>query len=442
MAATAERSFLDDFERLVPAAATEPGWLASLRRGAAERLGATGWPSRREEAWRFTPIGPIRNMRFAPAATDDDGIDGGLLDRLGFADSYRLVFVNGRLRPDLSTARALPRGVVAGSLAEALTGEPAPIEAVLGRLARPELHAFAALNAAYFTDGAFVLVPPHTIIERPIHLVFLAAGGESPTASLPRTLVLAGEESEAVVVESYAGSSPHALLVAPVTEIAVGAGARLRHLREQREASETYHLGTLAVQQARGSSVESHTISLGARLARLDIEHVLAGEGADATLNGLYLVDGEQHAGIQMTVEHAAPACTSRERYKGILDGRGSTVFNGLIVVHPGAQKTNAKQSNRNLLLSRQALANSNPQLRILADDVKCTHGSTVGQLDEDALFYLRSRGLDLEAARALLTYAFAAEVVEGIGVEAVRRELTDLLFGRLNARGGAVETP
>ena len=438
MAANATAALSADVERVVLSSPAPP-WLAGLRRHAAERFRATGFPNRRQEAWRFTPIAPVAETEFTLRRGDGD-VDHALLDHLAFAESHRLVFVDGRLAPALSSVGDLPAGVLAGSLAEALATRPGLLEPHLGRLARPELTPFAALNAAAFTDGAIVVLPRDAVLERPLHLLFLATGADAPWASLPRTLLVAGENSAATVVETYAGTAGDTILAAPVTEIVLEAGARLRHVREQREGPGAYHLGTLAIRQGRDSSITSHTLSLGARLARLDLVDVLAGEGASATLNGLYMVDGDQHAGVNMTVEHAAPSCTSHELYKGVVDGRGSAAFNGLIHVYPDAQQTNAKQSNRNLLLSRQALANSNPQLRILANDVKCTHGSTVGQLDEDAVFYLRSRGLDRAAARALLTYAFAAEIVEGITVDAVRHELTDLLYGRLPRRGVALE--
>jgi Fe-S cluster assembly protein SufD len=244
--------------------------------------------------------------------------------------------------------------------------------------------------------------------------------------------VVAGEASQATVVETYAGLAPGAYLSCSVTEVVAGPGAVIDHYKVQRESRGAFHLSTLAVRQERDANFFSHAVSSGGAITRNDVGAVLAGEGGSCTLNGLYLADGEQLVDNHMRVDHVAPHCFSYELYKGVLDGRARSVFNGLIHVHPGAQKTDAKQSNRNLLLSRAAIANSNPQLEIFADDVRCTHGSTVGQLDDDAIFYLRSRGIGEEAARSLLTYAFASDVVARVKVEAVRHDLEEFLFTRL----------
>ena len=271
------------------------------------------------------------------------------------------------------------------------------------------------------------------IVPGPIHLLFLASEtdeGQEATVSFPRNLIVAGETSQVTVVETYAGTG--AYFTCAVTELVAGPGAVVDHCKVQRESREAFHIATFQILAERDSAPSSHSISIGGGLVRNDINAVLNGEGVDCILNGLYLAEGRQHVDTHMRVEHAAAHCASHELYKGVLDGKARAVFDGLIYVHKGAQKTDAKQSNRNLLLSRDAIANSNPQLEIFADDVKCTHGSTVGQLDDDAIFYLRSRGIGEEAARSLLTYAFASDVVERIKVDPVRHDLEELLFARL----------
>jgi Fe-S cluster assembly protein SufD len=286
-----------------------------------------------------------------------------------------------------------------------------------------------ALASALFEDGALVEVDKGAVVERPLHLLYFATRSSSPQASFPRTLILAAEHSQAQIVESFAGAAGAVYFTAPVTEIYAAPAAILEHSKFQRESRDAFHLSALALETERGASVVTNSFSLGGAIVRHDIESRLVGEGSVATMNGLYLVDGRQLCDTHMRVDHIAPHCDSHELYKGILDGKSRAVFNGRIHVHPGAQKTDAKQTNRNLLLSDDALVNTNPQLEIFADDVKCTHGSTVGQLDDDAVFYLRSRGIGVEAAKSLLTYAFASDLVERARVPALARELREFLF-------------
>jgi Fe-S cluster assembly protein SufD len=426
-------AFVASFERVVrPQVAAEPGWLVGVRDEAIERFAALGFPTRRMEDWRSTSVAGIAETTFRPAARDEGEISREVLARMTFDGAHRLVFIDGHFSEALSTSGELPAGVILTSLAGAIEEHGDAVERHLARHALYRDQAFVALNTAFFRDGAFLYVPRGVVMERPVHLLYLATVGDEPLASYPRTLIVADEASQATVVETFAGPTSGVYLSAPVSEIVLADGSVVDHVREQREGIEAFHVATQQVLQGRSTSFTTRSVSLGARLSRLDVNHVLAGEGGSAVLDGLYLVDGEQHTDTHMTVDHVAANCESHELYKGILDGRGSAVFNGLIHVHPGAQKTNAKQSNRNLLLSREALARSNPQLRIYADDVKCTHGSTVGQLDDDAVFYLRSRGIGPEAARSLLTYAFAAEVVERVRIDAIRERLREFLFNRV----------
>jgi Fe-S cluster assembly protein SufD len=327
------------------------------------------------------------------------------------------------------------------------------VTAHLGRHTPPSEQPFVALNTAFLRDGACVLIPRHVALDRPIHLLYLSTtspsplgsaspssppsphgtlpdGAPLPIVSYPRNLIVAGEGSTVTVVETYAGEGVY--FSCGVTELSAEPGATIDHYKVQRESRDAFHLATLQVYGERASVISSHSISIGGGLVRNDVNALLDGEGIDCILNGLYLADGRQLVDNHMRVEHAKPHCASHELYKGILDGRARSVFNGLIHVHPGAQKTDAKQSNRNLLLSPDAIANSNPRLEIFADDVRCTHGSTVGQLDDDAVFYLRSRGIGEAAARSLLTYAFASDILARIKVDAVRHDLEEYLFARL----------
>ncbi len=396
-----------------------------------ERFAEMGFPNRRMEDWRFTSVSPIAETVFTPAAAPAS-LGMTAVRPWTFPGLHRLVFVDGFLEPRLSDLAGLPPGVTVGGLDEALTASPEVVDEHLARHASFEDNSFVALNTALFTGGAFVHVPRGVVAERPVQLLFLSSAPERPTVTWPRVLVVAEEATQLTLVETYAGLGDGVYFTCPVTEIVVGEGAVVNHVRLQREGRGAYHMATQQLHQGRSGAFSSHNVSLGGRLVRTDVNAELAGEGGVTVLNGLYLAGGEQHVDTHMRVEHAVPQCESHELYKGILDGRASAVFNGLIRVHPGAQKTNAKQSNRNLLLSREAVANSNPQLEIFADDVKCTHGSTVGQLDDDAIFYLRSRGISREAATSILTYAFASEVVGRIPVAPVRESLEQVLFERL----------
>jgi Fe-S cluster assembly protein SufD len=420
--------------------AVEPAEVRALRRRGIERFAALGFPTLRQEAWRLFNVAPIARRTFelatGPADAAAQAITPDQIAPYVFEGAAaRLVFVDGRFSARLSQTRDLPAGVVAGSLAEALLDRPEQLAPWLGRVAPVGDHPFVALNTAFLRDGAFIWVPRRMVVEEPIQLLFLSSGpleGETgrPTASFPRNLFVVGEDSQVKLVETYAGSGTY--FNCPVTELAAGPGSVVDHYKVQRESRDAFHVATFQVLADRASAPSSHSISIGGGLVRNDVNAVLDGEGIDCILNGLYLADGRQVVDNHMRVEHAKAHCASHELYKGILDGSGRAVFDGLIHVHPGAQKTDAKQSNRNLLLSQNAIANSNPRLEIFADDVKCTHGSTVGQLDDDAVFYLRSRGIGQEAARSLLTWAFASDIVERIKIEPVRRELEEFLFARL----------
>jgi Fe-S cluster assembly protein SufD len=416
------------------AAPRGPAWLADLRRAAVARFEEIGFPTVRDEDWRFTNVAPIARTAFA-APSRESVVGEVALDPflLGVEGPARLVFVDGRLEPALSHTRGLTPGVLAGDLAGLLARDPEKVRAVLDRPERFRRHAFAALNAALFEDGAVVAVPSHLVVEGPIHVLYLSTGGERPTASHPRTVVLLGPGSQATLVETYAGLCIGSYLTNAVTEVVLGANASLTHARLQRESPRAFHVGILRAFHDRHSRLATTSVSLGGGLVRQEVEVNLDAEGSECTLNGLYHVDGHRHVDNHTVVEHRAPHAQSRELYKGILDDQGSGAFGGRVVVHKGAQKTDARQANHNLLLSDEAVIDTKPTLEINADDVKCTHGATIGRLDDTMLFYLRSRGLSEDAARSLLIHAFASEVLERLQVEPARARLDALLSDLLH---------
>jgi len=413
---------------------TEPEWLRGLRATGIGAFEALGFPTTRQEDWRHTSVAAIARTEFHRPPAAASVADLAVLDTLDFGHAFarrQLVFVNGRYAPNLSSAETMD-GVHVRSLREVLDRQPQLVQPYLDRQASGPGRPFAALNAAFLDDGAFVSIPDGVVLAEPIHVVFLSAPGSQPAASHPRVLIRAGRKSQAAIIESYGGPADAVYLTNAVSEITVEDGAVVDHYRLQRESNRAFHVGTLCVSQGRASRFASHAIALGASLSRLDIRQVFAGEGGECLLNGLFLGGDRQHLDTHTWVDHAQPHCSTRELYKGIVDDKARGVFVGRILVRPGAQKTDAIQSNKNLILSREALVDSLPQLEILADDVKCKHGSTTGQLDPLALFYLRSRGIGEEAARALLTYAFASDVVQRIGIAPLRAGLTEHLQRRL----------
>ena len=433
----------------------EPGRIGALRREAMSRFGELGFPTKRLEEWRSTDIRAIAETSFRFEALADCGaasVSESDCEGVRYPDTHELVFVNGVFRADLSRLRSLPEGTIACSLEEAWREHPELVEPHLGRHAKFDDHAFVALNTALHQNGAFVFFPRNTIVETPIHVLHLGRGGDSPVASFPRNLFVAEENSQGRIIEQYAtaaaageagepgeidavsknSDSRGRHFACPVTEVVLAPNAVIDHYKLQRESTDAFHMATFQIYLGRSSNFCSHSISWGGGLVRNDVNAVLDGEGCEATLNGLYMVGGKQLVDNHMRVDHVAPHCDSHELFKGILEGHARAIFSGRIYVHKGAQKTDAKQTNRNLLLSPTALVHSNPQLEIFADDVRCTHGSTVGQLDELAIFYLRSRGIGEEAARSLLTYAFCADIVQRIKDKSVRRDLEEFLFRRL----------
>lgn len=413
---------------------TEPAWLREARRAAFERFRALGFPTARDEAWRHTDAARIARTRFdaAPvAALDPPALRGALV--LEDPESPILVFVNGRLAPAASRLAGLPGGARVLGLADALASDPAFLEAHLGRTAASDAHPFTALNAAFVEDGAVVHLRPGTVVEHPIQLVFLAgtAGGAgAPFETHPRVLVVAEEGSQAVIVESFAGEGMY--LANAVSEVILGAGAVLAHVKVQRESTAGFHVGRTRAALGRGAGYSSTSLALGSALARNEVDVVFGGEGGSCALFGLYAVAGAQHTDNQTFVDHARPRCSSQQLYKGVLAGKARGVFNGRVVVRKDAQGTDAHQTNRNLLLTEEALVDTKPQLEIHADDVRCTHGATIGRLADDEVFYLRARGIGLEAARDILTRAFARETVARVRPEALRQALEAIVEEQL----------
>jgi Fe-S cluster assembly protein SufD len=437
--------YLATFAELVQQLKESPrSALHRLRQAAIERFEVLGFPGREDEEWRFTNLAPLTRTRFQPA--ERHALSAAEVERLVLpaGDCTRLVFVNGFLAPELSSLAELPAGAVVGSLAEALRTHPEKVEPHLARHALYEEHAFIALNTAFLQDGAFVFVPPGQTIAAPIHLLFVSIAGAEPAVSHPRSLILAGEHSQVRLIESYVGPDGGVTFTNAVTEVVAGPNAVVDHYKVQRESKAAFHVATLHVRQERRSTFSNHAITLGGALVRNEINALLDDEGCECTVNGLYLAGGRQLIDNHTVIDHARPHCNSHELYKGILDGQAQGVFNGKIWVRPDAQKTDAKQTNQTLLLSEEATINTKPQLEIYADDVKCTHGATVGQLDADSLFYLRSRGIALEEARSLLTYAFANDVVGRIKIEPLRAALEEILLSsqHLTAAPALEETP
>ncbi|MCZ6542660.1 MAG: Fe-S cluster assembly protein SufD [Planctomycetota bacterium] len=423
--------YLSRFAQVEARLAGDGAALLPIRKKAIERFAQLGFPTTRDEDWRFTNVAPIARTAFEAATGDGEAVEAQQLatSALLQADWPRLVFFNGYVAPQLSSVGELPGGVRLESLATVAHADPEALQQHLARHADYQDHPFTALNTAFMEDGAYVHIPKGVYLKQPIHLVFVSTADAGSVISHPRNLIVAETGSQATIIESYLGLGDGVYFTNAVTEIVVGENAVIDHYKVGREAEQAYHVGTTQIYQDRSSNASSHAITIGGALVRNDINTVLDGEGAQCTLNGLYLVSGRQHVDNHLRVEHAKPHCDSREFFKGVLDGHGKAVFTGRIIVRKDAQKTDAKQTNMNLLLSDHAQVDTKPQLEIFADDVKCTHGATIGQIDENAMFYLRSRGLSEPAARGLMVYAFASEAIDRIQPQPLRAQLRQTLF-------------
>ena len=426
--------YLADFERLVADDGWKgPDWLADIRTRAIEQFASTGFPSVRDERWRFTNFSKLVEKTFAlgngrpTVARKLNKIENGL----GWWGDARVVFVDGKFSQELSSVPKLPKDVFAGRLSRAVRERIPQVEQGLARIDSPIQTPFAALNSAFLTDGGVLCVPDGVVVEEPIHFLYLTTENNAEKVTHPRNLIVVGSGAEANVVESYIGIGNVDCWTNAVTEISLGDDARLNSCRIQLEGPTTYHTATTHSRQGRDSRYAFTTVELGSLLSRHDVQASLQGTGAECALYGLSHLEDRQHVDQYTTIDHDSPHCSSRESFNGVFDGRSHGVFTGRILVRPGAQQTDAMQSSRNLLLSTTARVDTQPQLEIFANDVKCTHGATVGPIDDDALFYLQSKGLTAKAARAMLTYGFGSEILSSVQVLELREGLDALLRSR-----------
>jgi Fe-S cluster assembly protein SufD len=410
----------------------EPGesFVRALRHRGIERFDEVGFPNTHQEAWRLTSVAAIAKLPFELADRDAlSTVTDDIATRWSFGPdaAAELILVNGYFDVRRSRQTGLPRGVIACNLSVALQRHADLIEPHLARHAQIDANPFVALNTGFLSDGVFIHIPRGVVVEKPIHLMFISTPGAKPTVSHPRVLVVLEENAQATIVESYAGGEG-VYWTNAVTEIVAGQHARIDHCKLQQESMQAYHVSTTHASLGRESNFVSHSATLGAALTRNDLNVIMAGQRAEATVNGLVILTGRQHADNHTLLDHSQPNCPSHELYKHVLADQSSAVFNGKILVRQPAQKTDSKQTSKSLLLSDLATMNSQPALEIYADDVKCTHGSTTGPVDEEMVFYLRSRGVGADAARHLLSYAFAADITRRIRVPAVRQRLEDFL--------------
>jgi Fe-S cluster assembly protein SufD len=415
-----------------------PAWLRQLREQASQRFAAVGYPTTRTEEWKYTNVASIVKTQFR---TGEYRLDDSLIPAIeklkAGVEAISLVFVNGKHCRQFSTHETLPGGLIVRGLAEALESDGDRIRRHLARES-DEMPAFVAFNTASFEDGAFVEVPAGLVLDRPVHLIFISASTGIPSICHPRNLIIVGDLAQASIIETYAGSEGDVYFTNSVTDLIAGAGSVVHHSKLQKESSRAFHIASLRFNQSRQSSLTCHSFSFGGALSRNDIGSVLE-EGAEGVLNGLYVVSGKQHVDHHTVIDHARPHAASRELYKGVLDGHAGAVFNGKVIVRKDAQKTDAKQTNRNLLLSEEASINTKPELQIYADDVRCTHGATIGQLEENSLFYLRSRGIGEREARHILIHAFAHEIIGQIKPDDFREQLERELDTKLRDIRGEV---
>ena len=430
-ATQAPEKYLEIFDKVSNRVSSQPRWVHTLRQDAFARFAETGFPTTHDEDWRFTSVAAVANTAFELAGPET--VEREQLEPFGASQfATRLVFVNGLFSEELSNLSTLPKGVKADSLAAQTKSDPSGVEPYLGRYLNFRRDPFAALNTAFIEDGAYVYVPRGVVVEAPIYVLFVTVPGSTPTMNHPRNLIIAEQNSTVTVVEDYVSLGEGITFSNAATELVAGDNANVSHYMIVREGDQAYNFSTLRIQQGRSANVATHSLLLSGALVRNNVHPVLAGEGSECLINGLFMANGRQHMDNYMLVEHASPHCDSRQFYNGILNGQSHGVFHGRIIVHKDAQKTDAKQTNRNLLLSDDAQIDTKPQLEIYADDVKCTHGATIGQVDENALFYLRSRGLAEPEARHVLLLAFANECLDRMSSVEVRQHLERLFVDYL----------
>jgi len=409
-------------------------WVDAMREESARRFEELGLPTLRNEDWKYTSLKPITKRAFAPADTETEpGRENLKQFDIPGLDTHRVVLVDGNYVEALSDPDPAGGGVFVGSLARAINEQPERVKPWLGRLAREAEHGFRALNSAFLQDGVFIHVPDGEAIDKPIEICCVQHSDAEEIASQPRNLIVAGEGARFTVLERYLCVHDSRYLTNAITEVFAGANAQLEHYKLQQESPNAYHIGSWLIEQQESSTVTTHNVALGAALARTDIRARLDGAGAHCGMSGVYVLGGRQHVDNHIKVDHNVADTSSNEYYKGVMDGRSRAVFHGRVVVHPDAQRSDAHQQNRNLLLSEDAEVDTKPQLEIYADDVACSHGATVGQLSEDAMFYMKTRGIDEQTARSLLIFAFANDVIGDFGLEPLRayveHEMTSKMF-------------
>jgi Fe-S cluster assembly protein SufD len=407
----------------------------ALRREAIRKFAELGFPTNHQEEWRFTNISPITKIEFQPILKYNlNGITKVDIQPYVLDNAEQLVFIDGMFSKELSEIELLPVGVLAGSLAQIIKNYPQIIQTHIASLVKGDENAFTALNTAFLSDGAFILTPCGVVLERPVQILFIATHYDRAFAVQPRNLIIAGEKSQMKIIETYVGLENNSYLTNAVTEIILGEHSVVEHDKLQIESINAYHIGTTQLKMNVSSNYTSNVVSIGGSIARNNFTALLDAASVECTLNGLSLGSGKQVLDNHTVIDHAKPNGSSHQLYKAILDGASKGIFNGKILVKPDAQKTDAKQTNKTLLLSDEATMNTKPQLEIFADDVKCTHGATFGQLDDEQIFYLRSRGIDLEAARAILTAAFAGDVTDRITIGHLREQVEELILKRLDS--------
>jgi len=427
-------------------ASTAPLWLKDLRSDAIRKFSEMGFPTVKHEDWRFTNILPLTKIQFQRSSKQErSDIHRDDLSKfiVGGASKTVLVFVNGHFDESLSDLSGLPKEISAGSLAAFVTLRSEFVRQHLNRDLPIQLHPFAALNAAFIHDGAFVHVPDGINVAAPIQLLFISSSQDDRrSVSYPRNLIVVGQKASVTFIESYISLSEDIHFSNSVTEAFIAKEAAVDYVKIQRESEKAYHVGTMQVEQESRSRFTAFSLALGGAIARSDINIIVSGDHCETMLDGLYISANEQLIDHHTFIDHRQPDCSSREIFKGIVAGSSRTVFNGKIFVRKEAQKTDSKQTNKNLLLSDKATVDTKPQLEIFADDVKCTHGATVGGLDAASLFYVKSRGISEDAARAVLTVGFASEVTDYINDEALRKYVDSLVVERLQERVMKIPLP
>ncbi|MGA7837139.1 MAG: Fe-S cluster assembly protein SufD [Ignavibacteriaceae bacterium] len=420
------------FENSLNGESTAP--IHKIRKDAISNFSNLDFPNTRDEEWKYTNISPLLKYNFKPSLEKQDvkqeQVNKYLFDEL---EHSLLVFVNGHFDAGLSRIKHLPKGVSAGSIADAIKEKSPVVEKHFGKYADYKNQIFTALSTAYTKDGAFIYVPDGKVVEEAIHILFLTTESDENILTQPRNLFVAGKNSQVKIIEHYASLGENIYFTNSVTEIFADENSIIDHVKLQEENKKSFHVARMEIDQEKNSNFSSHAISLGGDIARNDFNSRFNDEGGECMMNGLFLTDGTQLFDTHSLIDHAKPHCNSHEHYKGILDDKSRGVFNGKVIVRQDAQKTNAFQENNNIILSDDALINTKPQLEIFADDVKCSHGATIGQLDEEAMFYLKSRGIGEETSKSILIHAFASDVIKSIKIKAIKDYVEKILSNRFD---------